>query len=259
MEDSMASNQRIICVTGATSGIGRATALRFLKEGWKVVAVGRRRERLEELAAESGGMLLPVPLDVSDRAAVAKAFASLPDAFVPIDVLVNNAGGAHGLDKAMDASIDDWETMVDVNIKGVLYCTKVVIGDMAKRGVGHIVNIGSQAGTSAYAGANVYGATKAFIAQFSRNLRCDLHGTNVRVTNIEPGLLESEFSQVRFKGDKERAETTYAGVEALTPEDLADIIHYVVSVPRHVNIARLLVTPVCQSDQGTQIYRGPGR
>ena len=255
----MASNHRIICVTGATSGIGRATVLRFLKEGWKVIAVGRRRERLDELAAESGGMLLPVPLDVSNRAAVAQAFASLPDEFVPIDILVNNAGGALGQDKAMDASIDDWETMVDVNIKGVLYCTKVVVGDMAKRGAGHIVNIGSVAATAAYAGANVYGSTKAFIAQFSRNLRSDLHGTNVRVTNIEPGLLESEFSQVRFKGNTEKAGSVYAGAEPLTPEDMADIIHYVVSVPRHVNIANLVVTPVCQSDQGTQIYRGQAR
>ena len=259
MEDSMGSDQRIICVTGATSGIGRATALRFLKEGWKVIAAGRRRERLEELAVEGGDRLFPLQLDVSDRAAVAKAFASLPDAFMPIDVLVNNAGGALGQDKAMDASIDDWETMVNVNIMGVLYCTKVVVGDMAKRGVGHIVNIGSVAGSTAYAGANVYGASKAFVSQFSRNLRCDLHGTNVRVTNIEPGLLESEFSMVRLKGDKDKAEAVYSGTEPLVPEDLADLIHYVVNVPRHVNIGRVYITPVCQSEQGNQIYRGPGR
>ncbi len=252
----MASDQRVICVTGATSGIGRATARRFLKEGWKVIAIGRRRERLEELAAEGGDSLLPVVLDVSDKAAVNKAFGSLPEAFVPIDVLVNNAGGAHGLDKAMDASLDDWETMVNVNIKGVLYCTKVVLGDMAKRNVGHIVNIGSVASFTAYPGANVYGGVKAFVGQFSRNLRADLFGTNVRVTNIEPGLLESEFSLVRFKNDKDRASTVYSDCEPLKPEDLADIVHYVVSVPRHVDIARLQVYPVCQSDTGSRVFKG---
>ena len=251
----MASNQRIICVTGATSGIGRATAVRFIKEGWKVIATGRRRERLAELALEAGDACLPLPLDVSDRQAVAEAFASLPDAFRPIDVLVNNAGGAIGLEKSMTASLDDWETMVDANIKGVLYCTKAVISGMAERGSGHIVNIASVAAYTAYVGANVYGGTKAFVTQFSRNLRSDLHGTGVRVSNIEPGLLESEFSTVRFKGDKDRADTVYDGCDPLTPEDLADIIHYVVSVPKHVNIGKLQVMPVCQSETGTLVYK----
>ena len=252
----MASDRRVICVTGATSGIGRATAVRFLKEGWRVIAVGRRRERLEELAAEFGDSVLPLPLDVSDKEAVKNAFASLPETFKPIDILVNNAGGAHGLDKAMDASLDDWETMINVNIRGLLYCTKIVVGDMAKRGIGHIVNIGSVASYTTYAGANVYGGTKAFVAQFSRNLRSDLHGTNVRVTNIEPGLLESEFSLVRLKGDAAKADAVYANCDPLTPEDLADVVHYVTSVPKHVNIDLVRVKPVCQSETGNLIYKG---
>lgn len=255
----MATDQRIICVTGATSGIGRATALRFLKEGWKVIAVGRRRERLDELAAKGGASLLPVQLDVSDREAVAKAFSSLPEAFKPIDVLVNNAGGAHGRDKVMESSLDDWETMINANIKGVLYCTKAVVDDMVKRDKGHIVNIGSVASIYAYPGANTYGGTKAFVAQFTQNLRSDLHGTKVRTTNIEPGLLESEFSLVRFKGNADQASSVYTNCQPLLPEDLADIIHYVVSVPAHVNIGRLQVMPVCQSDGGTVIYKEPSR
>ena len=255
----MGSGQRIACVTGATSGIGRATAQRFLREGWKVIAIGRRSERLEELAAEGGACVLPLSLDVSDRAAVAKAFASLPEAFTPIDVLVNNAGGAHGMDKIMTADLDDWETMINANIKGVLYCTKAVVQSMVDRSTGHIVNIGSVAAYTAYAGANTYGGTKAFVAQFSRNLRSDLHGTNVRVTNIEPGLLESEFSLVRLKGDTGKATAVYADCQPLRPEDLADILYYIVTLPSHVNIGRLQVTPVCQSDVGSAIYKGPAR
>lgn len=251
----MAPVQRVICVTGATSGIGRATALRFIQEGWKVIAVGRRRERLAEMALEAGGAFLPLALDVSDRQAVNAAFATLPEAFTPVSVLVNNAGCALGLDKIPQASPDDWEAMVNVNIKGVLHCTKAVAADMAARGSGHIVNISSITAYTAYAGAGVYGATKAFVSQFSRNLRSDLHGTGVRVSSIEPGLLESEFSTVRFKGDQNRAESVYAGCQPLRPEDLADIIHYVVNAPAHVNIGRLQVMPVCQSETGTQIYK----
>lgn len=251
----MASDQRVICVTGATSGIGKATALRFLREGWKVIAAGRRRERLAEIALEAGADFLPLPLDVSDRDAVRAAFASIPPAFRPIDVLVNNAGGAIGLDSAMNASLDDWEAMVNTNVKGVLYCTRAVVGDMAARGSGFIVNVSSIAAYTAYAGANVYGGTKAFVSQFSRNLRSDLHGTGVRVSNIEPGMLESEFSTVRFKGDSAKAGSVYEGSEPLTPDDLADIIYYVVNTPPRVNIGRLQVMPVCQSETGTQVYR----
>ena len=251
----MDATQRVICVTGATSGIGKATAQRFAREGWKVIAVGRRRERLEALAQELGDICLPLPLDVSDRNAVADAFASLPDGFKPIDVLVNNAGGALGLEGAVKASLDDWETMVDANIKGVLYCTKAVIGEMAQRGSGHVINISSIASFNAYPGANVYGATKAFVSQFSRNLRADMHGTGVRVSVIEPGMLQSEFSTVRFKGDKNRADSLYSGAEPLVPEDIADLTAYVVSVPPNVDIYQVRVTPTSQSDGGMRIYR----
>ncbi len=251
----MTLEPRIACVTGATSGIGQATAERFLKEGWKVIAIGRRRERLAELALEFGAACLPLPLDVGDKKAVAAAFSSLPAAFASVDVLVNNAGGALGLSPAQESLLEDWDGMIDVNIKGLLYCTKAVIGSMAERGSGHIVNIGSVAAFSAYPGANAYGATKAFVAQFSRNLRADLHGTGVRVTNIEPGLLQSEFSAVRFKGDKDRADSVYAGAEPLTPENLADIIRYVVSLPPHVDICNLVVMPVCQSENGTRVFK----
>ena len=251
----MASTPRIACVTGATSGIGKATAERFLQEGWKVIAIGRRRERLAELALEAGPNCLPLPLDVRDKKAVAAAFASLPEAFTPIDVLVNNAGGALGVATAQEASLQDWDDMVDVNIKGLLYCTKAVVGSMAERGIGHIVNVGSVAAFTSYPGANTYGGTKAFVAQFSRNLRADLHGTGVRVSNIEPGMLESEFSLVRLKGDKQQADSIYAGAEPLTPENLADVIYYVVTLPPHVDICRLQIVPVCQSDAGNRIFR----
>ena len=247
--------QRIVCVTGATSGIGKATAQRFIKEGWKVIITGRRRERLIELALESGENCLPLPMDVSDKDAVAKAFASLPDAFKPVDVLVNNAGGALGLEGADKAKLDDWETMVDANIKGVLYCTKAVLGDMVERGSGFVINIGSISSFTSYPGANVYGATKAFVAQFTRNLRADLHGTGVRASVVEPGQLESEFSLVRFKGNGDRASSVYAGSNPLKPEDLADIIHYVATMPPHVDIYQLRVMPTSQSDGGTHVFK----
>ncbi len=251
----MTSKPRVICVTGATSGIGKATAELFIKEGWRVIAVGRRRERLAELALGAGERCLPLPLDVCDKKAVAEAFAGLPEAFRPVDVLVNNAGGALGVAPAQEALLEDWEGMVDVNIKGLLYCTKAVIDGMAARGSGHIVNIGSIASFTAYPGANTYGGTKAFVAQFSRNLRADLHGTGVRVTNIEPGLLESEFSLVRLKGDKARADAVYYGAEPLKPEDVADVVHFAVTRPAHVDISRLQIMPVCQSDTGTRAFK----
>ena len=252
----MASYKGIVCVTGATSGIGNAVARRFLKDGWKVVAIGRRRERLDDLAKEYGEAVLPLPLDVTDRNAVKKAFSSLPAAFLPLDVLVNNAGGAFGLDTAQDASLDDWEGMVDVNVKGLLYCTKAVVAGMAERGKGHIVNIGSVAAFTAYRGANVYGATKAFVQQLSRNLRSDLHGTGVRVSNLEPGLVQSDFSLVRLK-DEAKAEAVYADCEPLQPEDLADLVSYIVNAPAHVNINKVEIMPVCQSDVGTHIFKEP--
>lgn len=248
-------DSKIICVTGATSGIGKSTAKIFAKNNWKVIATGRRQDRLTQLSSELGNNCLPLCFDVSDKKAVNEAFSSLPKEFQPIDVLINNAGAALGLDTSMDASIEDWETMVNSNILGLLYCTKAVIKQMAERKKGTIVNIASIAAYTAYKGANVYGSTKAFVCQFSRNLRCDLHGSNVRVCNIEPGMLESEFSLVRFKGDAKRADTVYADCQPLTPDDLADIIYFAVNTPQHVNIGRIQVMPTCQSETGTIVYK----
>ncbi len=244
----------IVCVTGATSGIGRATAERFAKEGWKVIGTGRRADRLQGLAVELGAFFYPLELDVRDREAVAKAFAALPDAFTPVDVLVNNAGLALGREPAWDASLDDWDNMVDTNIKGLYYCTKALLGDMVKRGRGHVINISSIAGNYSYPGGNVYGSSKAFVTHFSSNLRGDLHGTGVRVTNVEPGMLESEFSLVRFKGSQEKSDAVYKGMDPLTPEDLADIIFYAASLPAHVDLCRIEVMPTCQSTGPTRAF-----
>jgi NADP-dependent 3-hydroxy acid dehydrogenase YdfG len=197
-----------ILITGATSGFGAACARRFAAAGWRLILTGRRRDRLELLQAELGDAVVAAPtLDVRDRQAVATALQDLPE----VDVLLNNAGLALGLESAWQADLDDWETMVDTNIKGVMYCTRAVLPGMVARDRGHIVNIGSTAGSWPYPGGHVYGATKAFVQQFSRNLRADLLGTRVRVTHLAPGMAESEFSQVRFKGDDQRAASVYAG------------------------------------------------
>ncbi|MBR5734713.1 MAG: SDR family oxidoreductase [Desulfovibrionaceae bacterium] len=245
-----------IFITGASSGIGRATAERFLEGKWRVVAAGRREERLRALAEKHPGMVLPLTLDVRDKDAVNAAFASLPAPFDAIDALVNNAGLALGVEPAQACNPDDWNVMVDTNIKGVLHCTRAVLPLMTARNAGHIINLGSIAGSYAYVGGNVYGATKAFVEQFSRNLRCDLHGTNVRVTNIEPGLLETEFTLVRLKGNAEKAAELYEGAEPLHPEDIAECIWWAVNRPPHVNICRIEVMPVCQRNGATEVWRG---
>ena len=192
-----------IVITGATSGFGRACVQRFAQDGWNLILVGRRKNRLQQLKQELGQELNVhlLPLDVRDKEAVFKAFESLPEEFSAVDVLVNNAGLALGLEPSWETDLNDWEVMVDTNIKGVLYCTRALLPKMVERQRGMIVNIGSVAGNWPYPGGNVYGGTKAFVQQFSRNLRCDLLGKNVRVTNIEPGMAETEFSLNRFKGD----------------------------------------------------------
>jgi 3-hydroxy acid dehydrogenase/malonic semialdehyde reductase len=245
-----------VCITGATSGIGRATAERFINEGWRVIVAGRREDRLRELAAAHKNKALPLTLDVRDRQAVNRAFASLPPDFAAIDILVNSAGLALGLDPAQTCDLDDWDVMIDTNVKGLTYCTRAVLPGMVARGKGHVVNLGSIAGSYAYPGGNVYGATKAFVEQFSRNLRCDLHGTGVRVTNVEPGLLETEFSLVRFKGNASAADAVYQDAVPLRAEDIADVIWWAGTRPAHVNICRVEVMPTCQSNVGPRVYKG---
>jgi len=237
-----------VLVTGATAGFGLAIARRFIQEGARVIATGRRTELLEKLRAELGERLLPVTLDVTEREAMAKVLGTLPADFAEVDVLVNNAGLALGLEAAQSAHLDDWEVMVDTNVKGVLYCTHAVLPGMVARNRGHIINMGSVAADYPYPGGNVYGATKAFVQQFSLNLRADLLGTAVRVTDIEPGLVGgTEFSNIRFKGDAARAAAPYANTQPLTPEDIADAVHWVASRPAHVNINVMSLMPVAQA------------
>ncbi len=238
-----------ILITGATSGFGKACALRFAQEGWQLILAARRHKRLNNLQKKLSGdtPVHIVVLDVRDQQSVASAFQNLPENFSNIDVLVNNAGLALGLEPAHKSEPSDWDTMVDTNIKGLMYCTRTVLPGMVQRNRGHIINIGSVAGDWPYPGGNVYGATKAFVKQFSRNLRADLFGTAVRVTNIEPGLAESEFSVVRFKGDTQKAAEVYQGTQPITPEDIAEMIYWVATQPSHININRLEVMPTCQT------------
>ncbi len=239
----------IVFVTGASAGFGAAIARRFATDGHRLIITGRRMERLQSLADEIGpSMALPLALDVRDRTAVESAIATLPEEFREIDLLVNNAGLALGLEPAPQASLDDWEQMVDTNIKGLLYLTRSLLPGMVERGRGHIVNIGSTAGEWPYPGGNVYGGTKAFVRQFSLNLRADLLGTPVRVSNVEPGLSGgTEFSNVRFHGDDERAAKVYSNTQAMTAEDIAETVHWIATRPAHLNINTVSLMPVSQA------------
>lgn len=247
----------IVFVSGATSGFGEAIARRFAQDGARLIISGRREERLSRLAAELSVPVLSLPLDVRDADAVNAAVAGVPADFRAIDILVNNAGLAAGLAPAHQAVLDDWERMVDTNVKGLMYLTRAVLPGMVERGRGHIINIGSTAGEWPYPGANVYGATKAFVRQFSLNLRADLYATPVRVTDIEPGLAGgTEFSNVRFHGDDTRAAKVYENAQALTPEDVAETVHWVATRPAHVNVNTLSLTPVCQGFGPVAVHRG---
>jgi 3-hydroxy acid dehydrogenase / malonic semialdehyde reductase len=247
----------IVLVTGATSGFGVAIARRFAQEGHRIIAAGRRTERLVALAAELGeAVALTMTLDVRDRAAVERAIAGLPPELAAIDLLVNNAGLARGLEPAQRAELDDWDEMVDTNIKGLMTMTRAVLPGMVARDRGHVVNIGSTAAHWPYPGANVYGATKAFVHQFSLNLRADLLGTNVRVTVVHPGMVGgTEFSSIRFHGDDVRAEKVYAGAEPLLPEDVAETVHWVATLPQRVNINAIELMPVGQAFAGLAVSR----
>jgi len=248
--------QRTVCITGATSGFGKACAERFAAEGWRLILTGRRTDRLQALKEQLSSVpVLTVELDVRDYKAVEAMVAGLPEEFKEIDVLVNNAGLALGLEGAHKTNIQDWETMIDTNIKGLCYLTRCILPGMVDRNRGHIINMGSIAGNYPYPGGNVYGATKAFVKQFSRNLLTDLNHTKVRVSNIEPGLAESEFSVVRFHGDKDKADAVYKGTEPIRPVDIAEIVHWVTSVPPHININTVEVMPVCQSCGPMAVHR----
>ncbi|HEX4256778.1 MAG TPA: SDR family NAD(P)-dependent oxidoreductase [Streptosporangiaceae bacterium] len=239
---------KTVFVTGASAGFGASIARRFAADGDRVVVTARRADRITDLAKELGDAVLPVTFDVRDRAAVAAAVAGLPAEFAEIDVLVNNAGLALGLEPAARADLDQWDQMVDTNCKGLTYCTRAILPGMVARRRGHVINLGSIAGTYPYPGGNVYGATKAFVHQFSLNLRSDLQGTGVRVTSVEPGLSGgTEFSVVRFDGDQAKADQVYQGVQPLGPDDVAEAVHWTASLPAHVNINVVEMMPVAQS------------
>lgn len=251
------TSPKVVFLTGASAGFGAAIARRFARRGARIVALARRAERLAALADELGrSRVFPLPVDITDRFALERAFAQLPSEFSEIDVLVNNAGLALGLDPAPRADLDDWARMVDTNCKGLVYATRLVLPGMVARGRGHVINIGSTAATYPYAGGNVYGATKAFVRQFSRNLRSDLHGTRIRVTCVEPGLVGgTEFSEVRFHGDRTRAAEVYAGTHPLTPDDIAEVVEWAAVLPERVNVNSIELMPTDQSSAGLQIVR----
>jgi 3-hydroxy acid dehydrogenase / malonic semialdehyde reductase len=252
----VATQDRTVFVTGASSGFGAAIARRYAAEGVRVIAAARRVDRVEELAAATGGRVLPVALDVRDGDAVKRAVADLPDEYARIDVLVNNAGLAKGLEPAHRTDLADWDEMIDTNCRGLVHCTHAVLPGMVERGRGHVVNLGSVAATYPYPGGNVYGATKAFVRQFSLNLRSDLHGTGIKVTCIEPGMCEgTEFSLVRFRGDAERAGAVYSGMQALTADDIAESVHWATTQPDHVNVNVIELMPVAQSFAPFQVHR----
>ena len=249
---------KTVFITGASSGFGEACARSFANEGARLILTARRKEKLEalrdDLAGAAAGVHI-IQLDVRDRAAVDAAVASLPEGFRDIDVLVNNAGLALGIEPSHKIAIEDWDVMVDTNIKGLMYCTRAVLLGMVERNCGHIVNISSTAASWPYPGGNVYGGTKAFVSQFSRNLRADLLGKKVRVTCIQPGMAETEFSNVRFKGDDGRADQVYAGTKPLTAVDIAEAVAWVVNRPAHVNINSLELMPVDQAWGPFSIHR----
>lgn len=249
--------EKTVLITGATSGIGEACARKFAEGGYNVIITGRRAGRLESLKAElekAGARVRTLQFDVRDAEAASAAVGSLSEEWSRIDVLVNNAGLALGLDKEYEGSQEDWNIMIDTNIKGLLTMTRLIVPGMVERGSGHVINIGSVAGDAAYACGNVYCATKAAVKAITDGLRIDLADTPVRVTNIKPGLVETEFSRVRFHGDNERADNVYKGIKPLTGADIADVVYYAASAPAHVQIAEVLILATHQAS-GSVIVR----
>lgn len=245
----------IIFITGATSGFGLAMTEKFISHGHQVIAVGRRQERLDKMKKDLGVNLLPLCLDIKNKNLVVEKISELPTNWKNIDVLINNAGMALGTESAQKSSILDWEEMIQTNINGLLYCTHAVLPGMVERNKGQIINLGSVAGEFPYPGGNVYGATKAFVHQFSLNLRADLLGTKVRVTNIEPGMCQTEFSEVRFRGDKTKANNLYAGMTPLTAADIAETIEWITSRPSHLNVNVISLMPTDQAFSGFAVHR----
>ncbi|WP_410585366.1 SDR family oxidoreductase [Amycolatopsis sp. lyj-108] len=249
-------SQKTVFVTGASAGFGVEIVRRFAADGAKVVAAARSKDRLDKLAVELGENVLPFELDVRDADAVAALPGTLPAEFAQVGLLVNNAGLAKGLEPAHRAKLDDWDQMIDTNIKGLAHLTRALLPGMVERGRGHVINIGSVAGSYPYPGGNAYGATKAFVHQFSLNLRADLQGTGVRVTNVEPGLVGgTEFSVVRFEGDQSKADNVYKGTTPLTAADVAESVFWAASQPEHVNINVIELMPVVQSFSALHIHR----
>ena len=249
--------RKVALITGATSGIGEACARKFANGGYDLVITGRNVDRLkavEQQARQLGADVLALEFDVRDRKAAAAAVESLKGKWAVIDVLINNAGLALGLDKEYEGDLDDWETMVDTNVKGLLTTTRLIVPGMVERNKGHVINIGSVAGDAAYAGGSVYCATKAAVKAITDGLRIDVAHTAVRVTNVKPGLVETNFSIIRFHGDKQRADNVYKGIKPLTGDDIADVAFYAASAPEHVQVAEVLVLATHQAN-GTVVDR----
>lgn len=239
---------KTVMITGATSDFGKAFAARFAASGARLILCGRNKDKLTDLASSLEGTEIYISVfDMSRRSEIEKAFAEIPEDFSNIDLLINNAGGALGLDPAYSADLDDWEAMIDVNNKALVIISRLVLAGMATRKSGHIINIGSIAGNWVYPGGNVYNACKAFTKYFSLALRADLTGTNIRVTNIEPGMVETSFSLKRFKGDQEKAEAVYANTKPLTADDIAESVYWSACLPPHVNINTMEIMPTVQS------------
>lgn len=245
-----------VLITGASAGFGEALAKRLVAKGHKVIGCARRQDKLNALANELGELFLPVVMDVSDTASLPQIIADLPADFSQIDVLVNNAGLALGTEPAQKADLNDWMQMVDTNIKGLIALTHAVLPAMVERDSGYVINVGSIAGSWPYYGGNVYGATKAFVKQFSLNLRADLLGTQVRVTNLEPGAVAgTEFSNVRYHGDDDKADKVYEGFKNMTGDDIGDILLWLIETPAHINVNRMEVMPVAQTYNGLTIAK----
>lgn len=242
-------NKKIALITGATSGIGKSTALTLAKNGYSIIATGRRSEKLEELGQELAKDVdfLPLVFDVRERETVLKILRDLPEKWQAIDVLINNAGNAHGMDPFQTGDLDDWDAMIDINVKGLLYVSKAIVPGMCTRKSGMVINIGSIAGKEVYPNGNVYCGSKAAVDAITKGMRMDLNPFGIRVVAIHPGLVETEFSMVRFKGDESRSEKVYQGFEPLVAQDIAEIIEFVVNRPPHVVLADIVVLPTAQA------------